>query len=58
MERVEVIAVSHGLSHEEKEKMGFENADSIDEALEYAMKIHGNNAKIGIINRGDIVPTI
>lgn len=58
MERVNVLAVSSGLSYQDKRQMGFEHAETIETALEKVLEDHGKNAKIGVIKRGDIVPII
>ncbi len=57
MERSEVICVSEGLSVEQKEKLGFMHAETIEEALEIALKKEGKRAKIGVIDYGgDVLP--
>ena len=59
MEHSEVICVSEGLSFEEKEKLGFRHADTLEEALEMALKRQGKNAKIGVIDYGgDVLPKL
>mgnify|MGYP000067653888 CR=1 FL=1 len=59
MEHSEVICVSEGLSFEEKEKLGFRHADTLEEALEMALKRQGKNAKIGVIDHGgDVLPKL
>jgi len=53
-----IICVSHGLSEGDKEALGFEHADSVEEALEMALKEMGEKAKIGVIKCGDILPRV
>ncbi|MFQ6066021.1 MAG: nickel-dependent lactate racemase [bacterium] len=59
MERSEVICVSDGLSVEQKERLGFRHAGSIEEALEIAFKKEGKTSKIGVIDfGGDVLPRL
>ena len=53
-----IICVSHGLSEGDKEALGFEHADSVEEALEMALKEMGEKAEIGVIKCGDILPRV
>ena len=53
-----IICVSHGLSEEDKEALGFEHADSVEEALEMALRRMGEKAKVGVIKCGDILPRV
>jgi len=56
-EHAQIICVSHGLSEEDKAALGFEHADSVEEALRMALKKMGEKAKVGVIKCGDILPT-
>ena len=59
MEHSEVICVSEGLSLEDKEKLGFKQAENVEEALDIAFKKQGKTAKIGIIDYGgDVLPKL
>jgi nickel-dependent lactate racemase len=59
MERCEVICVSEGLSVEQKERLGFRHAGSIEKALEIALKKEGKASKIGVIDYGgDVLPRL
>ena len=59
MEHSEVICVSEGLSLEDKEKLGFKQAENVEEALDIAFKKQGKTAKIGIIDYGgDVLPRL
>jgi len=57
-EHAEVICVSHGLTMEDKQSLGFTHAETIDDALQLAFSKHGGNARIGIMKCGDIMPTL
>jgi len=57
--RCEVICVSEGLSIEQKERLGFRHADSLDEAWEMVLSKHGKKVKIGLIDHGgDMLPRL
>ena len=58
MEHAEVICYSDGLRDEDKEALGFKQADSIEEAVEMALKNQGKKAKIGVLACGDIIPLV
>ena len=54
----EVVCVSEYLKESEKKSIGFRHAESVEEAIQYALKKHGENAKIGILRCGEIVPKV
>lgn len=55
----EVICVSDGLSLEDKEALGFKHAETVQEALEIALKTQGREARVGIIDcGGDTLPEV
>jgi nickel-dependent lactate racemase len=55
--RCEVICVSEGLSIEQKKRIGFRHADSLDEAREMVLSKYGKRVKIGLIDYGgDMLP--
>lgn len=57
MKHSEVICVSSGMSEKEKDKLGFESADSLQEALDLARGSFSGEVRIGIIERGgDVLP--
>jgi nickel-dependent lactate racemase len=59
MDHCQVICISEGLSVEQKEKLGFRQAESVEEALEIALKKEGKRAKIGVIDYGgDVLPRL
>jgi nickel-dependent lactate racemase len=58
MEHAEVICYSNGLRDKDKEALGFKQADSIEEAVEMALKNQGKKAKIGVLACGDIIPLV
>jgi len=51
-EGVNTITISDGLTEEMKDRMGMEHADSIQEALDRALRQHGKDATVGIIHHG------
>ena len=54
---VDTYVVSDGLTPEEKKSMSLIHADSVQEALEMALRKHGEGARIGIIHHGgDVLP--
>jgi nickel-dependent lactate racemase len=54
---VDTYVVSDGLTREAKESMGLIHADSVQDALEEALKKHGDKARVGIIHHGgDVLP--
>ena len=54
-----IICVSDGLSAEQKKKMTFEHACSVEEALQIALKECGKSAKIGVIDYGgEVMPRV
>jgi len=58
-ERARGILVSHGITKEETERLGFFHAREPQEALEIAFSILGRNAKVAVLQRGgEILPTI
>ncbi|MEM0240863.1 MAG: nickel-dependent lactate racemase [Candidatus Nezhaarchaeales archaeon] len=50
--KAKCICVSEGLSVRDKDVLGFTHADSIAEAVDYALSEHGEDAEIGIIHHG------
>lgn len=59
LERSQVICVSDGMSINQKEKLGFQHAESVPHALEMAFEREGNDATVGIIDYGgDVVPKV
>ncbi|KYH36885.1 MAG: hypothetical protein AYL28_005780 [Candidatus Bathyarchaeota archaeon B23] len=57
-EHAGVICVSDGLSEEDKEALGFEHAETVEEALQRALREMGERAGVGVMRCGDILPTI
>lgn len=54
-----MICISEGLSSVQKKKLGFEEAEDVEEALEKARKKQGKDSKIGIIDYGaDVLPVL
>jgi nickel-dependent lactate racemase len=59
MERCQVISVSSGLDKLQKNKLGFTEAQDINEALNIAKKRMKNNGKYGLIDYGaDVLPKL
>jgi nickel-dependent lactate racemase len=55
-EHAHIICYSAWLKKEDKQLLGFEHAPSIEEALQVALKRHGESARIGVLECGEIVP--
>ena len=55
-EHAHVICYSTGLREEDTRLLGFERAASIEEALKLALKRHGENARVGVLECGEVVP--
>ena len=54
-EHAHIICYPNGLREEDKRTLGFEHAASIEEALRMVFKRHGENARIGVLECGEIV---
>ncbi|MBE0478653.1 nickel-dependent lactate racemase [Candidatus Aerophobetes bacterium] len=55
----QVICISEGLSLEDKQKLGFKHAETVEEALDMAFKKQGKDAKVGTIDYGgDVLPIL
>jgi nickel-dependent lactate racemase len=58
-ERARTIFVSHGISKEQKERLGFIHAKNPKEALDMALGLMGRDAKVAVLQRGgEILPAI
>ena len=56
LERARIICYSTGFTEEDKQALGFEHAPTVDEAIRMAFKRHGEHAKVGVIECGEVVP--
>jgi len=56
LERARIICYSTGFTEEDKQALGFEHASTVDEAIRMAFKRHGEHAKVGVIECGEVVP--
>jgi nickel-dependent lactate racemase len=56
LERAKIICYSTGLTEDDKRALGFEHASSVDEAIQTALKRYGEQARIGVIECGEVVP--
>jgi nickel-dependent lactate racemase len=56
LERAEVICYSDGLTEGDKKALGFRHANTVEEAMEMAFKSQGEDAKVGILKCGEILP--
>ena len=56
LERSHVICYSTGFTIEDEQALGFEHASTVDEAIRMAFKRHGERAKVGVIECGEVVP--
>ena len=55
-EHANIICYSTGLTEEDKQALGFEHAPTIEEAIQTALKRHGERARIGVLECGEVVP--
>lgn len=55
-EHANVICYSTGLTEEDTRSLGFERALTIEEAIQKAMTRHGDHARIGVLECGEVVP--
>jgi nickel-dependent lactate racemase len=58
LERAEVICYSEGLTEEDKRALGLKHANTMDEALKMAFRSQGEEAKVGILKCGEILPVV
>lgn len=56
LEHASIICYSTGLTEEDTRSLGFEWASTIEEAMRKAMKRHGDDARIGVLECGEVVP--
>jgi nickel-dependent lactate racemase len=56
LEHANVICYSTGLTEDDKRMLGFEHASSIEEAMHMALTRHGERARIGVLECGEVVP--
>jgi nickel-dependent lactate racemase len=56
LERAKIICYSTGFTEEDKQALGFEHAPTVDEAIKMAFKRHGEHARVGVIECGEVVP--
>jgi nickel-dependent lactate racemase len=56
LERARVICYSTGFTEEDKHELGFVHASTVDEAIRMAFKRHGEHARVGVIECGEVVP--
>jgi len=55
-EHAHIICCSTGLTQENIRALGFEYASSVKEAIQMAMKRHGDLARVGVLECGEVVP--
>jgi len=55
-EHANVICYSTGLTEEDKRALGFAHASTIEEAIQAALKRHGDRARVGVLECGEVVP--
>jgi nickel-dependent lactate racemase len=55
-EHANIICYSTGLTEEDTRSLGFERASTIEEAMRRAMRRHGDHARIGVLECGEVVP--
>lgn len=58
-ERAEIIMISDGISPDDAGKLGYESADTVDEALAMAFKRQGSDAKITVLTHApEVLPVV
>lgn len=55
-EHANIICYSSGLTGEDKRSLGFEHASTVEEAVQMALKRHGDHARVGVLECGEVVP--
>jgi nickel-dependent lactate racemase len=55
-EHANISCYSTGLTDDDTRLLGFERASSIEEAIRNALTRHGENARIGVLECGEVVP--
>ena len=55
-EHANIICYSTGLTEEDTRSLGFERASTIEDAMRMAMKRHGDHARVGVLECGEVVP--
>jgi len=58
LERANIICYSGGLTRDDKEALGFAHAENPHEAIEMALESQGQDARVGILKCGKILPRI
>lgn len=56
LEHANVICYSRGLTEEDKRALGFAHASTVEEAIHMALKRHGEGARVGVLECGEVVP--
>jgi len=56
LEHASVICYSQGLTEEDKQALGFTHAPTVEEAVQMALKRHGDRARVGVLECGEVVP--
>ncbi len=57
-EHANVICVSHGMTKDDKQALGFVHGDTVQDALNMAFSSHRKGAKVGVMKCGDIMPVL
>jgi nickel-dependent lactate racemase len=55
-EHAHIICCSTGLTEEDTRTLGFEHASSCKDAIQMAMRRHGDLARVGVLECGEVVP--
>lgn len=56
LEHANVVCYSQGLTEEDQRALGFTHASTVEEAIHMALKRHGEQARIGVLECGEVVP--
>jgi nickel-dependent lactate racemase len=54
--RAKIICYSTGFTEEDIQALGFEHALTVEDAIKMAFKRHGEHARVGVIECGEVVP--
>jgi len=55
-EHANIICYSTGLTQEDTRSLGFDWASTVEDAMQMALRRHGDHARIGVLECGEVVP--
>jgi nickel-dependent lactate racemase len=56
LEHAKVICYSQGLTEEDQRGLGFTHVSTVEEAIQMALRRHGEHARLGVLECGEVVP--